>query len=272
MARSFTLVSMAFLWTAQVRAQADVAHIPSQEVKLPTKKGAPEHSYFLIGPKKGARTPKRGYGLLLVLPGGDGGRGFHPFVTRIYKNTVGMDMVVAQPIAVTWDRSKMIVWPTRKTPGLGAVPPTEEFVEGVVTDVAQRVKVNPGRIYMMAWSSSGPAAYAVSLQKYKSVTGFFIAMSVFRPAQLPPLKEAKGEAYVIYHSRDDNVCPYRMAKDAEKMLKEAGSEVLFITYAGRHGWGGDTYGNMRRGLSFLEKNHARPSKKVWAARKKSTRR
>jgi predicted esterase len=245
-----------------------VADIPSQEIKLPMKKGAPEHAYFLIGPKKGAKTPKYGYGLLLVLPGGDGGRGFHPFVKRIYKNAIGADMIVAQPIAVAWERSKMIVWPTKKTTGLGAVPPTEDFMEAVVTDVAQRVKVNPARVYLLAWSSSGPAAYAASLQKYKSVTGSFIAMSVFKPAYLPPVKEAKGEAYVIYHSPDDAVCPYRMAEEAAQVLKKSGAKVAFMTYAGGHGWRGDLYGAMRKGIAFLEKNRARPSKKVWAARKK----
>ena len=144
-------------------------------------------------------------------------------------------------------------------------------MEKIVTDVTKRIKVDPARIYLLAWSSSGPAAYAISLQKDKSVTGFFIAMSVFKPEQLPPLKEAKKEAYVIYHSPDEKVCPYRMADQAVQDLKKAGAKVKFMEYAGGHGWHGNFYPNIRQGLAFLEKNHANPSKKVWSARKKKKR-
>src|SRR5437868_945735 len=60
----------------------DVADVPSKEITL--DKAGQQH-YFLVGPKKGKSAPKAGYRLLLVLPGGDGGADFNPFVKRVFK-------------------------------------------------------------------------------------------------------------------------------------------------------------------------------------------
>lgn len=256
----------------RARAEEDAKSHPSEEIKLPAPKGrkdAPEKSYFLIGPKEGAKAPREGFGLLVVLPGGDGGRGFLNFVKLIHGQALGSDWVVAQPVAIPWEKSKQVVWPTRKTPGRGAVPSTEEFVEEVIADAAARVKVDPARIFLLAWSSSGPPAYALSLEKTKSVTGFYIAMSVFKKDQLPPLAEARGEAYYIEHSAEDKVCPFAMAKEAEKSLAASGARVKLATYEGGHGWVGAVYDRMRAGISWLEKNHSPPDKKLWADRAKS---
>jgi predicted esterase len=247
-------------------SRAEGTDIPSEEITLATPKGAPERSYFFMGPKQDTGKPEKGYGLLLVLPGGDGGRGFHPFVTRIYQNVTGPDWVAAQLIAVRWNKSKTIVWPTLKTPGRGAVPATERFVEDVITDVAGRVKLDPARIFLLAWSSGGPAAYAASLQKYTSVTGSYIAMSVFKPETLPPLREAQGAAYVIDHSPGDTVCPHWMATKAQELLTKAGAKVLSLTYEGGHGWHGNVYGRLRQGMTWLAKNHGPPDTRIWKAR------
>ena len=71
---------------------------------------------------------------------------------------------------------------------------TEEFVEAVVTDVKKKVKVDPDYVFTLTWSSSGPAAYAISLQEKTQVTGSYVAMSVFVPNKLPALSKAKGRA------------------------------------------------------------------------------
>ncbi len=239
----------------------DVADIPSQEfeVKIPgAEKTAPASSYFLIGPKKGAEAPAKGYALLVVLPGGDGGRSFHPFVKRLYKHAAGPDYVAAQPIAPPREKPEGSVWPTRNTAARGLS--TEDFVEAVVADASSRLRIDPARVYLLAWSSSGPAAYAISLQESKSVTGFFICMSVFKPESLPPLDEAKGEAYVIEHSPGDKTCPYRMAKEAAEQLEKAGAKVRFVATSGDHGWSGDVYGRMRVGLAWLERNRSAAAK------------
>jgi predicted esterase len=249
-------------------AQEDVAHIASEEIELPFKaprveKGreAIKKSYFLIGPKKGAAAPKDGYGLLVVMPGGDGGRGFHPFVKRIYEHALGDDWVAAQPIAVRWTEEQVIVWPTKGSPVKGMKFTTEELVEDAIADVRSRLEIDPERVFVLAWSSSGPAAYAISLSKNTPVTGSFVAMSVFKPRQLGSLRAAKGAAYYLYHSPDDKTCPFRMAEDAEKQLGKKGAKVELATYEGGHGWRGNVYGALREGVRWLEANHAKPPKK-----------
>ena len=81
----------------RLRAQDDVADIVSQDLRV----GKDEHKrYFLVEPPKNSKAPKKGYGLIVVLPGGDGSADFHPFVKRIYKNAIPEDYLLAQPVAV----------------------------------------------------------------------------------------------------------------------------------------------------------------------------
>jgi len=234
----------------------DVADVPSQDLRI----GKDETKrYFLIGPMKGAKAPKAGSGLIVLLPGGPGTADFHPFVKRIYKHSVPDGYVVVQPVAVKWNEKQEIVWPTAKDKDdiKGLKFTTEEFVEAVIADVAAKHKIDPNRVFTLSWSSSGPAAYAVSLTS-KKVTGSLVAMSVFQPDRLPDLKAAKGHAYYLYHSPDDEVCRYEFAQQAEKDLTKAGAKVSLKTYDGGHGWRGPLYDNIGKGIGWLEKNHATP--------------
>ena len=119
------------------------------------------------------------------MPGGDGSADFHPFVKRIYKNALSDEYVAAEPIAVRWTPNQQIVWPTKTNPVAGMKFVTEEFVEAVIEDVAKKHTLDRTRVFSLSWSSSGPAAYATSLKDNRSVTGSFIAMSVFNPKYLP---------------------------------------------------------------------------------------
>src|SRR5262249_42979507 len=74
---------------------ADVADIPSKELKAG---GDADKRYFLIGPNKDAKGPTDGYGLVVILPGGDGSAEFNPFVRRIYKNALPDGYLAAQPV------------------------------------------------------------------------------------------------------------------------------------------------------------------------------
>jgi len=56
----------------------------------------------LIEPPKDIKAPKKGYGLLVVLPGGSGMADFHPFIKRIYKHAIPEGYLLAQPVAVKW--------------------------------------------------------------------------------------------------------------------------------------------------------------------------
>lgn len=251
MKRLLVLFALGFGGTAE--DPPDVADIPSQDLAAGKQK-----RYFLIGPRKGTTPPRTGYRLLVVLPGGDGGADALPFVKRIYKNTLDAEWLAAQPVAVSWTAAQQVVWPTEKVRVEKMEFTTEEFVEAVIADVKKRHRVDPTRIFVLAWSSSGPAAYSLSLEMKKSATGYYISMSVFKPETLPELDRARGNAYFLDHSPEDRVCPFRMAEEAEKRLKEQGGKVNLVTYPGGHGWRGDLYGRLRQGWKWLEENRHRP--------------
>jgi predicted esterase len=213
--------------------------------------------YFLIGASKDRKAPKNGFGLVVMMPGGDGSADFHPFVKRLFQNALPDGYLAVQPVAVKWTDEQEIVWPTERLKAEKMKFTTEEFVAAVISDVGKAFKLNPKRTFTLAWSSSGPAAYAISLQEKPVVAGSFIAMSVFRPDWLPELKAAKGHAYYLYHSPDDRVCPFRMVEAAQKRLKEEGAIVELSKYDGGHGWRGDTFDDVRTGIDWLEKNVAK---------------
>jgi predicted esterase len=240
-----------------IQAQDDVADVPSQDLRA----GKDEHKrYFLIGPLKDAKAPKEGSGLVVILPGGPGSADFHPFVKRICKYALPDGYLAVQPVAVKWTDQQAIVWPTAKNPVAQMKFSTEAFVAAVIKEVAAKHKVNPKRVFTLSWSSSGPAAYAISLTD-KTVTGSFIAMSVFDPELLPPLAKAKWHAYYLYHSPQDRVCPFRMAERAVKDLQKQGAKVTLQTYEGGHGWRGGLYDHIRQGIEWLEKNSAAGDRK-----------
>jgi predicted esterase len=210
--------------------------------------------YFLIGPNKDAQAPEEGWGLVLILPGGDGSADFNPFCKAIWKQVLSERSLAAELVAPKWTPDQVIVWPTDKNRTKGMKFTTEDFVEAVVADVQGNHRIDPKRVFTLSWSSGGPAAYAASLAGKTSVKGSLVAMSVFSPTWLPPLERAKGHAYYVYHSPDDKVCPVRLAENARDQLRKAGAEVEYATYAGGHGWRGDTIGDLKAGFEWLEKN------------------
>jgi hypothetical protein len=245
------LALMASTMPGLVRAadDDDVADVPSKDLRA----GKDDSKrYFLIGPAKGARAPKNGFGLLLVLPGGDGSADFHPFVKRIWKNGLPEGYLVAQLVAVRWDRDVDITWPTARDKVPGKKFSTEKFGAHGGDEVSKAYEVDPRRVYTLSWSSSGPAAYAVALANPK-VKGSLIAMSVYRPKELPPLKKAKGHAFYLYHSPDDRVCPMWMARMAVRDLAKEGAKVELASYKGGHGWRGMLYEDIKKGMKWLEK-------------------
>jgi len=229
----------------------DLADIPSK--KLQAGKDA-NKIYFLIGPREGDKPPGKGYKLLLVLPGGDGSEAFHSFVKRIYKDGIPKGYLVAQLVSVKWTPEQKVVWPHGKSSVAKMKFDTEAFIEDVVADVRKQHKIDSKYVFTLSWSSSGPAAYATSLQKKTAIKGSYVAMSVFKKDQLPALSGAKGHAYYIEHSPDDKVCPFWMAEQAKKELAAAKAKVKFSTYAGGHGWQGNVYGRIRNAVEWLEKN------------------
>jgi len=238
-----------FCFSGKVLGQDDVANIPSESL---TVDGDKNMHYFLIGADESKPVPKDGFNLVIVLPGGTGGADFNPFVKRIYKNALSEKYLVAQLVSVKWTSKQRVIWPTKEAKVEGQKFSTEKFVEAVVKDIKAKYKVNERNIFTLSWSSGGPAAYAISLQKEKSVTGSYIAMSVFKPDTLPTLEQAEGHAYFIDHSPDDKICPFRMAENAHQILAEHGAKTRLVTYKGGHGWQGDIYGRIRKGIQWLQ--------------------
>ena len=81
-------------------------------------------------------------------------------------------------------------------------------------------------------------------------------MSVFKPKELPQLTNGKGRSFYILHSPNDAVCPFRMAKDASVMLTDANIRNTLVQYRGGHGWRGDVFGNIEKGILWLENSKA----------------
>lgn len=237
----------------------DVADVEALDVLLDDD---PLRRYVLIGLDPEEKPPKDGYRLLLILPGGTGAIDFHPFCKRIAKHALDDDWLAVQVVAPVWAESQAekLVWPTEKNPWKGMKFSTEELVYEVVEDVRRRAKIDPRYVFSMTWSSSGPAGYAMSLQKESPITGTFVAMSVFKPDQLPSLSAAKKHPYFLLHSPTDFI-PIRMAHEAEKKLGRKKAVVKLVEYEGGHGWHGNVFGNMRTGVEFLEQNAAKPKKR-----------
>ena len=97
--------------------------------------------------------------------------------------------------------------------------------------------------------------YATSLRSGTRVTGSFVAMSVFKAEHYLSLENARGHSYYILHSPQDFI-PISMAETARDELRGLGAKVELRTYEGGHGWHGDVYGEIRRGVEWLETNQS----------------
>jgi len=233
----------------QAPATDDIADVASEKSHAADD---PKKTYFLIHARDGAEPPGAGYKLLVVLPGGDGSEAFHSFVKRVYQRGLPDGYLVAQLVAIKWTSGQRIVWPHQRSKVSGMAFTTEQFVEAVIADVKKRYQIDGKHVFTLSWSSGGPAAYAVSLQPNSAVTGSYVAMSVFKPRYLPPLAGAKGHCYYIEHSPADRTCPFGMAQTAVDELSQNGAKVTLSTYQGGHGWRGDVYGRIRKGIAWLE--------------------
>ncbi len=211
--------------------------------------------YYVIRKSSASTVPKEGCPLLLVMSGGDGSAEFQPFIKQIARNAVPDGWWVAQLVAPVWDkrRSQQVVWPTAGNHFPAVKFTTEQFIAAVVAEVARAERVDFQRIFTLSWSSSGPAAYAASLDPTTKVTGSFIAMSVFKPQELSNLAAAKGRSYYLLHSPQDFI-PIKMAEKARATLQAQGARVEFKTYEGGHGWHGDIFGMIREGLAWLSEH------------------
>jgi len=261
----FTITALALLLSTALPPAAGAAPAHAlDDPPLPEPvvlDGDERKRYLLHGLEEGAKAPKEGWKLLVVMPGGSGSADFASFVGRIRENALGDDWLVLQLVAPVWseEQAKAKVWPTKRSPWPKMKFSCEELFEDALEDVRKEHELDPKYLFTLAWSSSGTLAYTLGLERKTPVTGTFVAMSVFKPELLPSLRGAKGRSFFLLHSPEDFI-PIRMAEEARDQLKEHGAEVEYATYPGGHGWKGDVYGMMRRGLEHLEEE-ARSAKR-----------
>jgi predicted esterase len=243
---AFVVATSHFAIAAEV--PEDIADMKVQDLRAG---GDDKKRYFVI--QRPVEPPKDGWRTLFVLPGGSGDAGFQPFVTRIARHAVPESYLVVQLVAPVWtpQQARDIVWPTDKSGVREMKFSTSDFFLAVRSDLAKAHKLDPRYSFTLTWSSSGMNGYGFSLLPKSGVTGTFVAMSVFQPATLPPLTAAKGHPYFIYHSPQDFI-PIAQAEAARDALKKAGAIVEFQSYEGGHGWRGNVFGDIRKGMEWLE--------------------
>jgi len=236
-----------------VRDPEDVADIPTEVRRAG---GDANQLYFLHGPVGSGDPPAKGSPLLVVLPGGDGSAEFRAFVKRMAKQSAGNGWLIAQLVSKKWTESQTTIWPTERSKAGGQEFTTEVFIDAVLVEVCELRRVDRERIVIFAWSSGGPAIYAHALRAPTGkdtipVRRYLVSQSVYRPAWHPPVEGAKGKRFFLHHSREDDRCKFEDAERARLELGRAGATVELLEYAGGHGWHGDMYDQIRRGLRWL---------------------
>jgi len=195
-----------------------------------------DQKYFLIEHKSVSAT-NHARGLILILPGGPGSADFLPFCANVLTlYGIPDDFVAAELVAPQWSKDEnRVVWPSKAFPDPQSKFTTEEFLAAVTKDVCRLRKIDERYIFTLGWSSSGHVLYSDSLYDPK-VRGSIIAMSRFLPDRLGKLDQARGKNYFLYHSPEDQICPFGEAQLAERSLKEQGAKVKLVSYMGGHGW------------------------------------
>ncbi|MCZ6837514.1 MAG: hypothetical protein O7G85_17190, partial [Planctomycetota bacterium] len=208
---------------------------------------------WILHPPLDVSLPEAGAGLLVVLPGGDGSIDFAPFVQDTIRSAAGPDFVILQMIAppITPMFKNAMVWPLAHLPD-ARIPFTMEPVILAAVNVARiEHRIDPNRIWVMGWSSGGPAAYELVLMPDSPFSGALVAMSIFMPNLLSPLNGAKDKSFYVLHSPQDFIA-MRFPEAASSQLHEAGARTTLVEYEGGHGWHGDVATKIRAAITWLE--------------------
>ena len=250
---TFLLLALA----ASIRAQEITSKISVQERQAGENK---QQQYFLLE-HKDASEPAEGRGLILILPGGPGTKDFLPFCANVLTlYGIPSDFVVAQLVAPQWSKNEdRVVWPGKAFPDPAAKFASEDFLAAVIKDVSNTRKIDARFVFTLGWSSSGHVLYSASASNEK-VHGSIIAMSRFFPGKFPNLDLARGKNYFLFHSPEDQICPFRDAQLAEQTLKEHGANVKLVSYKGGHGWQPNTFycDRIKEGILWLKKLNSEP--------------
>lgn len=237
----------------------DLADVPALDLRIADDD---MKRYFLIGNIESPTTRKVGRRVLVVMPGGDGSAAFSPFIRRIYQRTLNDEWVIAQVVAPKWGRGQTVVWPTQLQPFPKARFSTEQLIDDVIDDVAARCLIDPSEVYVLAWSSSGPAAYSIAFSENPRIAGAFIAMSVFHSGEYSKTVTTPTHGFYLLQSPEDKVTLFKHAEGARDFLVSIGANVKLTEYAGGHGWHGKPFEMLSEGINWLvrstksEQSHA----------------
>jgi predicted esterase len=222
---------------------------PSEAAERRELKSLERSCYYLI--KDEAVEAGKPSGLLVVLPGGDGGADFLPWVQRSLAGCTPSGFLCAMLTAPRWSETQEVVWPTAALPEPGMKYGTEQYVREVVADVAARYKVDKERLVILAWSSGGPAAWELLLSSDNPFGRAYVAMSVFKKQDAKALARAKGLRVVLDQSTEDRTTPFVHAEKAREALGENGAAVRLLSHGGEHGWTDNPLPRVTEGLRWL---------------------
>jgi predicted esterase len=210
----------------------------------------PQSRYYLTQPERDV-APGRALGLLVVLPGGNGGDDFVSFVAGSLAECAPTAFLCAMLTAPKWSPDQKIVWPTAAAPEAGMQYSTEDYVHAVIEDVGKRHKIDAQKVVLLGWSSSGPALHELLASGHSPAQRAYVAMSVWKAKDAAAVAATKGMRVVLDQSRDDKVTPFPHAEQALQMLTAAGATVRLMAHKGEHGWTDAPLPRVREGLRWL---------------------
>lgn len=225
---------------------------PPFEVTPKQAQGDPDKLHFLMR-RPGIDRPESGpLGLVVIIPGGPGDESLRSFTENLYRYGVPPNYLGVWLHSKKWTPEQRIVWPTRTLSVASMRFSTADFVNDVISDVGQSHAIDAKRIFVVGWSSGGPASYDALLTS-KAVRGVVVAASVFRSTHFPSLQAAAGRGVYIIHSREDSLAAYSMAEEALDRFLAVGARAALSTYSGPHGaWIGTAFAPVREGIRWLE--------------------
>ncbi len=208
---------------------------------------------WVFHPPIGKTQPENGWGLLIVMPGGDGAIGFAPFVGGTIRAEAGEDYAVVQLVAppIEGDGRNSIVWPRLGSKDARVDFTMEPIWRGAIAAVKKERVIDPSRVWVMGWSSGGPPSYLAAVEDDSEVRGAFVVMSVFREDEYPTIANAKGKSFYLLHSAQDFI-KMSHPEQAKASLEAAGARVKLQTYEGGHGWQGDSMKRIGEAVKWLE--------------------
>jgi predicted esterase len=246
-----------------VLALAMCAATPAQDLRSRAKShsvaGFPQGRYFLVPPRETPSATDTAPGVLVVLPGGDGGPEFLTFVENtILASPAASRMVGVVVTAPRWSDVQETPWPTQDVPVERMRYTTESLVTAVIDDLRRQIDIDHDRIFLFAWGSSGRAALRLTTGLRSDFAGAYLAMASYQG--LPQrLTQCKGRRFVIDHSTGDRIHPHTDAVVATERLVGEGALAWLRTTRGGHGWTDTARAGIDAGIAWLTSTQAVPT-------------